>query len=1514
MAAGSFLSVTCLPNGFDPDTQLPQLSLSLLPTIDSIALGDSIFKDWPAHLSEVRASLNKAKLLFGTAGNLLCPITLSTDSSQDQQSLRMWNALFDYQLSTKTAARAASVVAKTHATTWMLSHDAASLQQAHLAHRIERLAAEMTNDPAAMQTANAKQQLINVYLNPNLKPLAADETRLSFSTLLGARTDALTYCQQLAKGALPTGFAYTSKNFSSLVTARFNHALKILQQGDERLMDIGVYAACLSCASSLLRHADPTDTGVPKDAATAVTLLRSGAGTPDPVKYPHAVTVTSDALEQAVRYVEFLLYSRRSRILMGATHKKPMDCPPVPPPDFHQTIDLLRRFPAILRPLGLVFDVAVQLPANAIPDGNYRISIDQLTVTNLTSPALCLWTSTDLKRPVNSAKGIFCPANFPSGAGATPTLPGNNLTSNRYLNLGALNGDPAVGAGNLPVYSLVTEDAENETHKRVQSAKAVSQAGQYHSSANQTKPSNVSSLDDLPSTRTGGISLLHTQRTERLTRAAQRVSDPRLGGPDMPFFADDLIMGYRFDVRLSGGNDRTGKVVPPGRWYGLGARKSDYIFVDENLKKIGLRWAPSGKLELAADEGYVSAAATMTMPDAKDGEHQLQAHQAMFTWSGPGIGYTPKSGTKEAINDDGEAAPQCDQSVHLRMTPVYTRGERLLQLRFQHRYDLRCRIVDLAGNSAPRDETGFDSIGTAGKATVLSAMMQRHEPIRSPQVLLTEKLDRQREPGAQSDRLVVRTENDETTRAIVPPREGLRFAYMHGVVKDKSTQGAFSNIELNDDGSFPSVEDDPTSVEGKDAIFRYSSDGSDPAAPFFPDPVVDQLRVNLGSVSLPAGVSTDALKQAISHTFSFYPRGGAWPRCLPCRIRVSGGKQLELKAEVKDVLLDDNGPNTLFVSGLVITLPPAAVITLNVSSSGADVDATGKSLDGASIKTAATLQSGAAHLLALQPPAGTMGAAGKGGSVQPQAGSGVTLVRNTRSKDGKASAALPTLDPNNLGLALVSGHYKCTTPPQAITLVHAVEQPLIQVEPQGGKFEFRRDPGATAALLRSDLPGDAEVWVSAAKISCTANWTDCVDDITKDDLTHVSVAEQVFEIAADDWNKNANVFHHLRDTRAHDIVYLLSATSAFRDYFPADDPPDKFVLSSPALPSRAVCSSVRPPAPVLSYCLPSFAVREDDNSTCKGWVRQRLPAIRCYFERPFLVSGNKEKIAAVLLADGQADDGSAATAYVSRIGQDPLWLTDASRTMASALSATALTNCAVATKLQLAENNAIVDIAVFKTEYSRERKLWHCDIPFNLVGQYTPFVRLALVRYQEDALHSIKDNVEARISSVVLADFAQIAPNRYAALQRTGRAVTLTVSGDAYAMRAGGVLQDPTLAGMDKARPTPVPFDNTFTVELQHRWHRLPLDFDPGWRPTSFKVPPPKTEVRDGIVTWKIQFQLPESPAVFKYRMLLRECETLYADSDAARKANTQSWTADLLKNGSVKSVQRMVYMDFFEL
>ena len=58
------------------------------------------------------------------------------------------------------------------------------------------------------------------------------------------------------------------------------------------------------------------------------------------------------------------------------------------------------------------------------------------------------------------------------------------------------------------------------------------------------------------------------------------------------------------------------------------------------------------------------------------------------------------------------------------------------------------------------------------------------------------------------------------------------------------------------------------------------------------------------------------------------------------------------------------------------------------------------------------------------------------------------------------------------------------------------------------------------------------------------------------------------------------------------------------------------------------------------------------------------------------------------------------------------------------------------------------------------RNLWYCDISVNPHNTYFPFIRLALVRYQP---HSI---IGAHLSPVVLADFAQLSPDRTASITR----------------------------------------------------------------------------------------------------------------------------------------------------
>ncbi|KPV46237.1 hypothetical protein SE17_43490, partial [Kouleothrix aurantiaca] len=95
-----------------------------------------------------------------------------------------------------------------------------------------------------------------------------------------------------------------------------------------------------------------------------------------------------------------------------------------------------------------------------------------------------------------------------------------------------------------------------------------------------------------------------------------------------------------------------------------------------------------------------------------------------------------------------------------------------------------------------------------------------------------------------------------------------------------------------------------------------------------------------------------------------------------------------------------------------------------------------------------------------------------------------------------------------------------------------------------------------------------------------------------------------------------------------------------------------------------------------------------------------------------------------------------------------------------------------------------VGVVGFPVEYDPERQMWFCDITLNVDGSsYTPFVRMALARYQPHAL------ADAKLSRVVLADFAQLTPDR-----------SLVVSGDPYAPQRLRI----TLSGVAPRGPRPL--------------------------------------------------------------------------------------------------------------
>ncbi len=77
------------------------------------------------------------------------------------------------------------------------------------------------------------------------------------------------------------------------------------------------------------------------------------------------------------------------------------------------------------------------------------------------------------------------------------------------------------------------------------------------------------------------------------------------------------------------------------------------------------------------------------------------------------------------------------------------------------------------------------------------------------------------------------------------------------------------------------------------------------------------------------------------------------------------------------------------------------------------------------------------------------------------------------------------------------------------------------------------------------------------------------------------------------------------------------------------------------------------------------------------------------------------------------------------------------------------------TLAELADNyNFAVNIAPHDVKYDPTRDLWYCDIEIKMPEQYTPFVRLALARYQPYAVN------DCHLSKVVRADFIQLTPER----------------------------------------------------------------------------------------------------------------------------------------------------------
>jgi hypothetical protein len=366
--------------------------------------------------------------------------------------------------------------------------------------------------------------------------------------------------------------------------------------------------------------------------------------------------------------------------------------------------------------------------------------------------------------------------------------------------------------------------------------------------------------------------------------------------------------------------------------------------------------------------------------------------------------------------------------------------------------------------------------------------------------------------------------------------------------------------------------------------------------------------------------------------------------------------------------------------------------------------------------------------------------------------------------------------------------------------------------------------------------------------------------------------------------------HRIGDTRHHRIRYTARATSRFREYFDPQAGLDFTRASEPV--TVDVPASARPAPPQVSYVVPTFGWQRQSDSNIKRSVRFG-GGLRIFLDRPWFSSGAGELLGVALYDpfNGSFDPATRERwkSHVTQWGADPIWM--AARLDGVPGRGHLLNAAAQEGSLSLPRPApGRVDVAGYAVEFDDERQKWFTDIAIDTrTLAYTPFVRLALVRYQPVALP------DAKLSAAVVADFMQLTPERAAVVSADpyhARTLRVTVSGPAP-------VGPPPQIGV---RPnTAVKRPSLVTVTVQQFDDAIGTDL--GWRDapalaTVTADPPPP----DDVLRWTGRVTFAKLPDAGRCRLMIREFEFLSAN-----------WTDDSVSASGRRSRQpprRLVYAE----
>jgi hypothetical protein len=352
------------------------------------------------------------------------------------------------------------------------------------------------------------------------------------------------------------------------------------------------------------------------------------------------------------------------------------------------------------------------------------------------------------------------------------------------------------------------------------------------------------------------------------------------------------------------------------------------------------------------------------------------------------------------------------------------------------------------------------------------------------------------------------------------------------------------------------------------------------------------------------------------------------------------------------------------------------------------------------------------------------------------------------------------LGPDRTKTELIAlGKHRMITPPRTVTLVHAVQRPL---RDPGGVLISMRDVGATDSILQTDtLRIDTG---STARIDIHGRWIDRDDvppaaPVTRQRDVHVGS----YDVAVGPL-RLPEIRQEFGDTRRRRVTFTVTAVSRFKDCFGRVTASDaNACIARGDLATTDVPSAARPPAPKLLYTVPTFGWSQTTDGPLSLTRLRRGGGLRVFLERPWFVSGDEETLCVLAWWVGSSAD-ERTLPHLSVAGRDPIWDTGDPPTLLTAAEVTA----PVKAEARMLECDRTLQVLAFGVTFDAEGNRWYADVDLSKVAgsSYSPFVRLALARYQS---HSVRPDY--MLSPSVQTEPIQLAPHRSLRVTRsTGHA------------------------------------------------------------------------------------------------------------------------------------------------